>query len=157
MDKLNLICVDDQRDVLSAVMKDLAPLADFCQLEECESAEECLALMDELDAAGDRVALVISDHIMPGGSGVELLKRIAGDPRFEATRKVLLTGQATHQDTIEAVNAVRIDHYFEKPWDAGELLSVSRRLLTEFVLAARLDYDAYAAQLDQARLYQALK
>lgn len=29
MEKLNIICVDDQREVLSAVLKDLAPLNDF--------------------------------------------------------------------------------------------------------------------------------
>lgn len=157
MDKLYLICVDDQRDVLNAVMKDLATLAPLCQLEECESAEECEALMDELDASGDLVALVISDHIMPGRSGVELLKGIAEDPRFAATRKVLLTGQATHHDTIAAVNEARIDHYFEKPWDAQELLTISRRLITEFVMAKRLDYDAFAPLLDQDLLYRAWK
>ena len=78
------------------------------------------------------MALVISDHIMPGRSGVELLAELAADRRFAGTKKVLLTGQATHRDTIEAVNAARIDHYFEKPWDPDELLNTGRRLVTEF-------------------------
>ena len=34
MDKLYIICVDDQREVLSAVMKDLQPLARYFMLEE---------------------------------------------------------------------------------------------------------------------------
>lgn len=156
MDKLYIICVDDQREVLSAVMKDLQPLSQYFLLEECESAEECEELLDELDSSGAHVALVISDHIMPGRSGVELLTQLAGDSRFAATRKVLLTGQATHRDTIEAVNAARIDHYFEKPWDPDELLAVSRRLLTEYALGQRLDYEPYAAALDQATLYREL-
>lgn len=156
MDKLYIICVDDQREVLSAVMKDLQPLEQYFLLEECESAEECEALLDELDSAGAQVALVISDHIMPGRSGVELLAQLAADRRFAEMKKVLLTGQATHRDTIEAVNAARIDHYFEKPWDPDELLQISRRLVTEFVLAQRLDYEPYAGVLDQATLYREL-
>ena len=156
MDKLYIICVDDQREVLSAVMKDLQPLAQCFLLEECESAEECEALLDELDSSGAHVALVISDHIMPGRSGVELLAQLAADRRFAGTKKVLLTGQATHRDTIEAVTAARIDHYFEKPWDPDELLKTGRRLVTELVLAQRLDYEPYASVLDQATLYREL-
>lgn len=33
MDKLNIICVDDQREVLSAVLKDLEPLSHCLQLK----------------------------------------------------------------------------------------------------------------------------
>jgi two-component system chemotaxis response regulator CheY len=35
---------------------------------------------------------------------------------FKETRKILLTGQANHADTIRAVNEAHIDNYFEKPW-----------------------------------------
>lgn len=156
MDKLYIICVDDQREVLSAVIKDLQPLSKYFLLEECESAEECEDLLEQLDEEGAQVALVISDHIMPGRSGVELLAGLTKDRRFASTKKVLLTGQATHRDTIEAVNAARIDHYFEKPWDPDELLKTGRRLVTEFVLAQRLDYEPYASVLDQATLYREL-
>ena len=37
MEKINIICVDDQREVLSAVLKDLAPLADIFHIEDCEA------------------------------------------------------------------------------------------------------------------------
>ncbi|MEF1300101.1 response regulator, partial [Vibrio parahaemolyticus] len=96
MEKLNLICVDDQREVLSAVLQDLEPLNKWLNIEDCESADEVLELMDELDADGEMIALIISDHVMPGKTGVELLTEISKDSRFVRTRKVLLTGQATH-------------------------------------------------------------
>lgn len=156
-DKLYIVCVDDQREVLDAVLKDISPLAGVFTLEACESAEECDALMAELDAQGGLVALVIADHLMPGRSGVELLSQMARDPRFAACRKVLLTGQASHSDTIEAVNAARIDHYFEKPWDRSELIRVCRRLVTEFILQQGLDYDDYVPLLDQETLYKNLR
>ncbi len=61
------------------------------------------------------IALIISDHVMPGKTGVELLTDVSKDGRFGFTRKVLLTGQATHTDTINAINSAGIDRYFEKP------------------------------------------
>lgn len=65
MEKINIICVDDQREVLDAVLKDLASLSKVFHIEDCESADEALALMDDLDAEGEHIALVISDHVMP--------------------------------------------------------------------------------------------
>ncbi|SON49729.1 response regulator [Vibrio tapetis] len=149
MEKLNLICVDDQREVLGAVLQDLAPLSSWVNIEDCESADEALDLMDELDADGEFVALIISDHVMPGKTGVELLTEVSIDSRFVKTKKVLLTGQATHHDTITAINKARIESYFEKPWQGKELLERARTLLTEFIFDNGLDYSAYQAELDQ--------
>lgn len=53
MEKLNIICVDDQREVLSAVLQDLEPLSRWINIEDCESADEALELMDDLDAQGN--------------------------------------------------------------------------------------------------------
>lgn len=107
MEKINIVCVDDQREVLSAVLQDLTPLKEWLTIEDCESAEEALELIEDLDAQGEHIALVISDHVMPGQSGVELLTEISQDRRFTHTKKVLLTGQATHQDTI-SVASIRL-------------------------------------------------
>lgn len=43
--------------------------------------------MDDLDAEGEFIALVISDHVMPGKIGVELLTEISQDARFVHTKK----------------------------------------------------------------------
>ena len=157
MEKINVICVDDQPEVLDAVIRDLRPLERHFRIEEVESAAECRALLDELDGRGEMIGLVISDHVMPGESGTELLGAISRDHRFRYTRKVLLTGQATHADTITAINQARIDHYFEKPWQAEELITVARRLLTEFIVDSGLDFDELIPVLDQQVLYQRLK
>ena len=109
MEKINIICVDDQPEVLDSVLRDLRPLNSCFRLEGVESASECRELLEEFDQDGELTGLVISDHVMPGGSGVELLGGIAKDDRFAGTRKILLTGQATHADTIQAVNDAHID------------------------------------------------
>lgn len=149
MEKLNLICVDDQREVLSAVLQDLEPLSAWLNIEDCESAEEVLDLMDELDAEGEMVAVLVSDHVMPGKTGVELLTEVSQDNRFTHTKKILLTGQATHADTINAINTAGIDRYFEKPWQASTLVECIRTLVTEFIFDQGLDYTDYQMELDQ--------
>lgn len=148
MEKLNIICVDDQREVLSAVLQDLEPLATWLNIEDCESAYEVLDLMDDLDAQGEHIALIISDHVMPGKTGVDLLTEVAEDSRFKGTKKVLLTGQATHTDTINAINAAGIDRYFEKPWNAKTLVDSVRSLVTHYVFDKRLDYTEWQSELD---------
>ncbi|ELI1811822.1 response regulator [Vibrio fluvialis] len=149
MEKLNIICVDDQREVLSAVLQDLEPLATWLNIEDCESAYEVLDLMDDLDAQGEHIALIISDHVMPGKTGVDLLTEVAEDSRFKGTKKVLLTGQATHTDTINAINAAGIDRYFEKPWNAKTLVECVRSLVTEYVFERGMDYTELHDHLDQ--------
>ncbi len=149
MERLNVLCVDDQREVLSAVAQDLEALSAWLAIEECESAQEALDLVDELDQAGDYVAVIVSDHIMPDKTGIELLTELAHDPRFLHTKKVLLTGQATHSDTITAINNAGIDRYFEKPWDATQLKKAIQSLVTEYIFNQGLDYLDYQEYLDQ--------
>lgn len=156
MEKINVICVDDQREVLSAVLKDLACLSSVFHIEDCESADEALALMDALDADGEHIALVISDHVMPEKTGVELLTEISLDSRFRYTKKVLLTGQATHSDTINAINNGRIERYFEKPWQPDTLLNAAKSLITQYVFDAGLDYQDYQHALDTQVIFERL-
>lgn len=128
-----MLCVDDQRDVLNNVSKDLRGFTEWVVIEECESAQEAAELLDELDEKERPVALIICDHIMPDIHGVDFLASLTKDRRFSHLKKILLTGLATHKDTIDAVNKAHIDAYIEKPWKAEELQALCRRLLTEYL------------------------
>ena len=157
MEKLNIICVDDQQEVLNAILNDLQPLATWLNIEDCESADEVLQLMDRLDEAGESIAVVISDHIMPGKTGVELLTQITQDTRFHNTKKVLLTGQASHTDTINAINQAGIARYFEKPWDTTNLIECVRSLVTDYIFDCGLDYTQWQLELDQQIVFARLR
>lgn len=151
-----ILCVDDQPEVLAAVRKDLGKFSKHFQVIECDGSAEARDTLNELDELGTPVALVISDHVMPGESGVDLLAAIAGDERFKLTRKMLLTGLATHEDTIRAINAARIDHYITKPWELDELLQTVSRLLAEFVADSGLDPASFLGCLDSETLFRRL-
>ncbi|ABM04079.1 CheY-like chemotaxis protein, response regulator receiver [Psychromonas ingrahamii 37] len=157
MEKINIICVDDERDVLESVSRDLDYFSDIFNIEECESAFECLALLEEFDAQQKYVALIISDHIMPEKSGVELLTEVAMDNRFLGTKKLLLTGLATQADTIDAINNAKIDNFLEKVWDPKQLLQMVKKLLTEYIIEKGIGYEEYIEKLDAPTLYRLLK
>lgn len=157
MEKLNIICIDDQREVLASLIKDLEPLKKYFDITDCESADEALEVLDEVDGEGGYVPLLICDHIMPGKNGIDFLIEVAGDPRFAKTKKILLTGLATHQDTIVAINKAMIDQYVEKPWEGKDLLQTIRILLTEYLVTSGLDYQSLLEIMDQPTLYKALR
>lgn len=157
MTTLWVICVDDQREVLNNVVRDLSPLTAWLDIDECESANEALELIDEMDSKGTSPALIISDHLMPGKSGVELLTQLQTDGRFPHLKKILLTGQATHKDTIQAINQAHIDFYFEKPWQPEKLQAMVRKLLTDYLFESGLYDKSYRTFADGESLLNHLK
>ena len=156
MNALYVLCLDDQREVLNAMIEDLSELEQHVELESCENAGEAWELIEEIDKAGNYLAVVVSDHIMPGISGVEFLITLRKDPRFEHTKKVLITGLATHQDTIIAINKAHLDNYIEKPWDKAELLKVVKSLLTKFMIESGIDYQKRIEITDPDTLFELL-
>ncbi|MGF1636722.1 MAG: response regulator [Cyclobacteriaceae bacterium] len=157
MEKIFIVCIDDQREVLNAIASDLAFFEKELTIEICESASEAWEVIDEIDSEGNYLGMVISDHVMPGKNGVEFLIEINSDRRFANTKKILLTGLATHKDTISAINKARVDAYIEKPWQKVELIQKSKELITQFVLDAGLEYQKFSEILDQATLLEGLR
>lgn len=157
MNNIYIICIEDQREVLNAIVEDLSEFEEAFIVEECESADEAEELLDDIEAEGDYLGLVVSDHVMPGKSGVEFLTELHGDKRFEQTKKILLTGLATHQDTIQAINQAAIDRYIEKPWQSEKLVQYAKELLTQFIVQKGIDYQSYIEYLDKPTLFELLR
>ncbi|MEJ2005447.1 MAG: response regulator [Cyclobacteriaceae bacterium] len=157
MNKLYLLCIDDQPEVLNALESDLSEFEEYLNIEICESGEEALELIEDIDQQGDHLAVVISDQVMPEMTGVDVLRTIQNDRRFTHTQKILLTGLATHQDTIQAINTGGLDHYIQKPWTKEGISLVIRKSLTSFIVEKGLEYEPYLEVLDQPMLYEALR
>jgi two-component system chemotaxis response regulator CheY len=157
METINIICVDDQRTVLSALATDMEVFENYFNIECCESAAEALDLMESLDEKGEFLALIISDHVMPEMTGVDFLIKVNNDLRFKATKKMLLTGLATHQETIVAINSAQIDHFLEKPYEPKVLIDMVKNLTTAFILDKGLDYKPFTPILDQMVLLSKMR
>jgi two-component system chemotaxis response regulator CheY len=153
MEKIYIIAIDDQPEVLQAVSKDLEFFESAFNIEECESAEEAYRLMNSILDKGDYVGLILSDHVMPYKTGIQFLIDLRSDLRFADTRKVLLTALATHHDTIEAINKASIHGYIEKPWKPEELATLVRKQITSFILHKGIEYQPYIPLLDSTTLF----
>ena len=120
MNKPTIICVDDERVVLISLRDQLAhQLGKGYEIELAESGEEALEMFEELREEGIEVPIIISDQIMPGMKGDELLKQI--HVQSPKTLKIMLTGQATVEEVGKAVNQARLYRYISKPWHETDL------------------------------------
>lgn len=150
--RLTVLILEDERPVRQALERDLADMADTVRLDVAENVPDAWQAIDEVDADGDRLAVVLADHRLPGTSGVDFLVQLDDDARTAGCARVLVTGQADQQDTIRAVNEAGLDHYIAKPWDAQELHDVVREQLTNHVLKHRLDPLPHLRVLDAVRV-----
>ena len=155
MGDLVVIVLEDEAEVRDAIVRDLATFLGSVRIDEADTADDAEAALRDAVQHGDHVGLVLADHRLPGRDGVDLLVALHHDPATAAIRKVLLTGQADHQDTIRAINDAGLDWYIAKPWQLEELRAVVVRQLTDFVVDVGLDPLPYVSELDGPRLMDA--
>ncbi|MDC4233948.1 response regulator [Actinomyces sp. B33] len=154
---LTILSLEDEADVRDALERDLEDLWGRIRLETAEDVDDAWSALEAVAADGDELALVLSDHRLPGRTGVDFLVDLVKDPRFARARTVLVTGQADQDDTIRAVNEAGLDYYIAKPWEPQALRAVVRDQLTEYVLAAGVDPLPYMPLLDGVRVMESLR
>ena len=123
-----IICVDDEPFVLESLKEQLKRyLGDSYYIEVAQSGEEALEIVEDLQEEGIEVPLIISDQIMPGMKGDELLIQL--HERYPKMLKIMLTGQASADAVGRVVNAANLYRYIAKPWDETDLsLTVTEAL-----------------------------
>jgi FixJ family two-component response regulator len=130
MRKPLLLLVDDDPAVLGALEAELtASFGEICRIEPFGDPAEVLAAVPGWTATGADLALAIVDQKMPGMSGLELLRALAGTPPAARLRTILLTGYAGLESALTAKNEIAIDLYLEKPWRTAELADACREQL----------------------------
>lgn len=86
------------------------------------SGQEALQLLGQHD-----VALLVTDQRMPGMTGIELLKQLAGTRPHMV--RMILTGYTDLGALVEAINCGQVYRYVTKPWDNDDLrLTVARAI-----------------------------
>ena len=157
MNRVTILCVEDEPEVRDALVRDLDPFAAAFRIEATEDADDARQVAQECLDDGDSIGLVLCDHLLPGTVGVDLLIELKANAATASARKVLVTGQAGLEDTVRAVNQADLDHYIAKPWTPQELHTVVRQQLTEYVIDEVDDVLPYVSVLDGPRLLEALK
>jgi len=135
-----VVCVDDDREFLSSLEQLLPGLVAGqtpfeTTFEFLDDPREAVGLLAQCAAKNTPVAMVITDHVMPGMDGVELLGH--AKDLVPAAIRVLLTGQAGMDSVIDAVNRRTLDHYVGKPIsDIDGFTRTLVHLLTEYHLVS---------------------
>ena len=69
-----IVCVDDEKFILDSLKTQLkSAFGDLYNYEIAESAVDALELIEELSDEGHSIVVIVSDWLMPGMKGDELL------------------------------------------------------------------------------------
>lgn len=116
-DKPRILVVDDEEVILISVKKVLRK--DDYEIETASSATEAVERMKT-----ESFDVIITDLMMPGMTGLDLLDRIA---EMELpSRAIMITGYATMKTAMQAMQKGAFD-YVAKPFTRDELRSVVLR------------------------------
>lgn len=121
MNKPVILCVDDEKVVLQSLRTQLnEAFGDTYLYEVAEDADEALEVIDELSDEEISIILIVSDWLMPGMKGDELLIKV--HQQFPNVIKILLTGQADESAIERAKEQANLHCCLFKPWSEEELV-----------------------------------
>jgi len=124
--RYGVLVVDDEEAILESIE---LTLGGEYRVFTATNAAQGLALLDR-----EEIALVISDQVMPGMSGVEFFEKVI--ERNPRAIRILLTGYSDMPSLVRAINEGRIYRYIAKPWEPDELRISVKRGLEVFELSS---------------------
>jgi CheY-like chemotaxis protein len=113
-----LLLVDDEPNILNALKRLMR--REGYRILTAGSGTEGLELL-----AANTVQVIVSDHRMPGMSGVEFLSR-ARD-LYPHTRRIILSGYSDIGTLTDAINRGAVWKFISKPWEDETLKADLRR------------------------------
>jgi len=116
--KGTILVVDDEEFVLSALERSLKR-AKF-RVITCQDPTKVMDILEE-----EPVEVIISDERMPEMSGMELLVDVR--KKHPSVVRILLTGHASVEVAITAVNEGKLYRFLTKPWDDEELRELAAK------------------------------
>jgi response regulator RpfG family c-di-GMP phosphodiesterase len=120
-----ILCVDDDEKILNGILRQQG---DDFDISIAVGPQAALEMVEEEDP----FAVVLSDMRMPEMNGVQLLSRIRD--KSPNTVRMILTGFAELDSTIEAVNQGHIFRFLSKPCDEDDLASAFQAGLRQYAL-----------------------
>ncbi|HEY9596279.1 MAG TPA: response regulator [Cyanophyceae cyanobacterium] len=121
MPKAAILCVDDETVVLESLEIELRKnFGDTYLYEFAENADEALEIIEELVAENIHILAIVSDWLMPGMKGDELLITIHN--KYPKIITIMLTGQADIESIERAKTYANLHTFLYKPWNSSDLI-----------------------------------
>ena len=121
MSSPRVLLVDDQRDIVRLLHSTLQTLGHELDIVDAPSGEEAL-----LEASRRNVDLLVADYLLPGISGVELMRKIK--VRNPEMRVIFISGMTERKAREEMLNAGAVA-IFDKPIPLADFLDAVERSL----------------------------
>ena len=116
------LIVDDDLSIRSVLRRSIRKL--HLDVHEAETGDEGLRLLE-----GGDYSLLLSDYMLPGIDGLELIAR-AREMRPELPI-IMVTGYATIERAVKAMN-VGADHVLEKPIESMVLCEIAKTVMAKY-------------------------
>jgi YesN/AraC family two-component response regulator len=114
-----IICVDDEKSIAWGVQQQITrAFPNTFLIEIAESGEEALEILEELKAMKIDLFMLITDQMMPGLKGHELIKKV--NQISPDSKCILLTGYAD-DNILNQVANLDVFKILKKPWEFEEL------------------------------------
>ncbi len=144
-----IVCVDDDPLVLTSLRDQLVRLiGQSYDIELAESGVEALEVFSYLAIDQISVPLIICDQNLSDMRGDQLLRHLQST--HASTRKILLTGMASLDAIVNAINSASLYRYIAKPWDETDLGLTVKGALQSFQQDQQLlDHNKTLRQMNQ--------
>ena len=111
------------------IVEDEAPIREMLSFVMEQNGYQAVEAND-FDAAVDKIAepypdMVLLDWMLPGGSGLQLAKKIKGDDFTRNIPIIMLTARGEEEDKVKGLE-VGADDYITKPFSPKELMARMR-------------------------------
>src|SRR5512138_610054 len=116
-----ILIVDDQRDIVRLLHSALQTLGHQMDIIDAPSGEEAL-----LEASRRKVDLLVADYLLPGISGVELMRKIKA--RNPELKTIFISGMTERKARDEMLGAGGVA-IFDKPIPLADFLDAVERSL----------------------------
>ena len=121
---MNILVVDDEEVQVETLKRALRSKG--YQVFKALSAVEALEQLHEMTY---RIDVVLTDYVMPGKDGIELLKKIRES--YEELPVIIMSAYGEKEMLIDALRN-RCDGFIEKPFNVDQLIGEIERVMKKF-------------------------
>ena len=128
----SILLADDEEKILKRLGRALR--------DEGHEVVEATTIREAQRHLGERAFdLLVVDNVMPGMTGIELVRELAQQPAAERPQIVMMTAHGSTQIVREAFK-LGVEDFLEKPFEVDELLALARRAVKSLRLQTERQY-----------------
>ncbi|URT68903.1 response regulator transcription factor [Cytobacillus firmus] len=119
------ILIAEDEEILRMLIADTLEDGDF-EVDEAEDGEEALKLLEK-----KQFDLVILDYMMPGLTGLDVIRKIRGEQALNKEVKILMLSAKSQQHEQEEVLKAGADYFMVKPFSPLQLFEKVGKIADE--------------------------